>query len=73
MYEAAGEEGGEDKCRYIIEVKKADVNVEYEGRTALLRAAYTGNEKLCKYLIENEANVNYKDRRGMTALSLAAV
>ena len=72
MYEAAGEEG-EDKCRYIIEVKKGDVNEEYEGRTALLKAAYIGNKELCKYLIEKKANVNHKDKMGMTALSLAAL
>lgn len=44
---------------------------DQEGRTALMAAGETGNERLAKYLLEHGADPTLKDAKGMTALDLA--
>ena len=51
----------------------ADVNVRNaEARTALMRTAKRGHEKIVRYLIDHGADVNAKDNNGKTALMGAA-
>ncbi|XP_035242087.1 BAR_ACAPs and ArfGap_ACAP domain-containing protein isoform X1 [Anguilla anguilla] len=45
---------------------------EEEGRTALIGAARGGSLQACEYLLQNGANVNYRDQRGHGALHAAA-
>ncbi|XP_061682578.1 BAR_ACAPs and ArfGap_ACAP domain-containing protein [Syngnathoides biaculeatus] len=43
-----------------------------EGRTALIGAAQGGSLLACEFLLQNGANINYRDRRGQGALHAAA-
>lgn len=43
-----------------------------EGVTALHEAAQKGNIEILKYLLQNEANINSKNRNGLTPLHVAA-
>ncbi|KAJ8368187.1 hypothetical protein SKAU_G00082150 [Synaphobranchus kaupii] len=45
---------------------------EEEGRTALIGAARGGSLQACEFLLQNGANVNYRDQRGHGALHAAA-
>ena len=44
---------------------------DYDGKTALILAAYDGNEEIVELLIENKAEVNIVDEDGRTALIYA--
>ena len=49
-----------------------DVNAATDkGETALHGAAHRGADIIAKYLIDNGANVNARNKRGFTALDLA--
>ncbi|XP_041733139.1 BAR_ACAPs and ArfGap_ACAP domain-containing protein [Coregonus clupeaformis] len=53
----------------------AEVNwshAEEEGRTALIGSAFGGSLTACEFLLQNGANVNYRDQRGQGALHTAA-
>ncbi|KAL7825438.1 hypothetical protein AOLI_G00326450 [Acnodon oligacanthus] len=53
----------------------ADVNwsnPEEAGRTALIGAAIGGSLLACEFLLQNGANVNYRDQHGQAALHAAA-
>ncbi|XP_028275584.1 arf-GAP with coiled-coil, ANK repeat and PH domain-containing protein 2-like [Parambassis ranga] len=55
--------------------KGAEVNGsigEEGGRTALIGAAVGGSLLACEFLLQNGANVNYRDQRGQGALHAAA-
>jgi ankyrin repeat protein len=60
----------------LDEVKKlisngADVNAKDDlGITVLAHAAHAGHTKVIKYLLEQNANPNYRDAHGRTALGL---
>ncbi|KAG7478933.1 arf-GAP with coiled-coil, ANK repeat and PH domain-containing protein 2-like [Solea senegalensis] len=45
---------------------------EEEGRTALIGAAVGGSLLACEFLLQNGANINYRDLRGQGALHAAA-
>ena len=49
-----------------------DKEVAYSGSTPLKCAARNGHKVLCKFLLENRANLNSRDDHGDTALSHAA-
>ena len=49
---------------------KADGSTD-EKLTALMAAAYQGHEKIAKLLIDNGADVNFKDKDGVTAIMLS--
>ncbi|XP_036820825.1 BAR_ACAPs and ArfGap_ACAP domain-containing protein isoform X4 [Oncorhynchus mykiss] len=53
----------------------AEVNwshAEEEGRTALIGSTFGGSLSACEFLLQNGANVNYRDQRGQGALHTAA-
>ena len=50
----------------------ADVNIRNaEARTALMRTAKRGHEKIVRYLLDKGADVNAKAKNNATALTLA--
>ncbi|KAL0973567.1 hypothetical protein UPYG_G00206220 [Umbra pygmaea] len=52
----------------------AEVNWSHteEGRTALIASTFGGSISACEFLLQNGANVNYRDRHGQGALHTAA-
>lgn len=55
------------------DIEASDADVDCEGNTPLIWAAWAGveNKKICKYLLEHGANVHATDNDGCTALHLA--
>jgi len=52
--------------------KGADVNArDYRGYTALMAAAYYGNEHCVKRILQKKPDINWKASDGNTALSFA--
>lgn len=52
----------------------ADINVRdnfHPGATALMLAAYNGNDALCRLLLEQGADINAQNKHGMTAVAYA--
>ncbi|CAM1307958.1 Uncharacterised protein g4722 [Pycnogonum litorale] len=64
--------GDLDQVREHIESNGADVNSELNGRQPIHYAADYGQAEVIEYLIQKGANINAKDRHGITAL-LAAI
>jgi uncharacterized protein len=70
---------GEEEERNALEATKvalsmgSDVNaVNDNGRTALFGAASSGGDAIVQFLVEKSANVNMKDKFGMTPWNLAS-
>lgn len=73
----AAQNGHLEIVKIFVEEKSADVNfVDFEKTPLIMYAAYGGNPKLIKYLVDAGADVNSysmkKDIEGMTALMVAA-
>ena len=56
----------------LLEAKRSVNESDIHGWTPLHYAAYTGNEKLLKYLLENGADPALRDKNDRTALYIAA-
>ena len=62
-----------DFVKYLIEIKKADINAKaYNGGTALHLAAMYGHVNMVELLLEKGAKIEAKDNGGDTALHYAA-
>jgi ankyrin repeat protein len=61
----------EEVKRYIHQGGMVDVT-DADGWTALMKASYQGHYDIVEYLLENEANVNAKNKHGRTALISAS-
>ena len=64
-----------DIIEEIAETKKMQLIVNrptFQGRTALLTAAFHGHIKVCKSLYKNGANLDHQDNNRFTALILSA-
>jgi len=64
--------GDLDQVKDIVEQKEIDVNKEIDGRPPLHYAADYGQGDVIEYLLSKGANVNAKDKHGISAL-LAAI
>ncbi|XP_030749022.1 myotrophin [Sitophilus oryzae] len=64
--------GDLEQVKDIIEKKSVDVNQEVDGRPLILYAADYGQRDVIEYLILSGANVNAKDKHGITPI-LAAI
>jgi len=70
-------DGDLETCKALIEPKIVDVNTisdpTYNGYTALHYAAQwnKGKTEICKFLLDNQANINAKGSLGETPLHLA--
>nr|XP_022906858.1 myotrophin [Onthophagus taurus] len=64
--------GDLDQVKDIVEKKAVNINADIDGRPPILYAADYGQTDVIEYLINNGANVNAKDKHGITAL-LAAI
>ncbi|XP_018335993.1 myotrophin [Agrilus planipennis] len=64
--------GDLEQVKDIIEKKCVDVNQEIDGRPPILYAADYGQADVIEYLISAGADVNSKDKHGITAI-LAAI
>lgn len=64
--------GDLDIVKDYVESKSIDLDKEIDGRPPLLYAADYGQEHVIQYLLSKGANVNAKDKHGITAL-LAAI
>lgn len=64
--------GDLDQVKDIIEKKEIDVNKEVDGRPPIHYAADYGQTDVIHYLITKGADVNAKDKHGISAL-LAAI
>ncbi|XP_063219765.1 myotrophin [Bacillus rossius redtenbacheri] len=64
--------GDLDQVKDFVENKEVDVNKEIDGRPPIHYAADYGQKDVIKYLISRGADVNLKDKHGISAL-LAAV
>jgi hypothetical protein len=65
------EEIVEGKYKKLTEMKKDGGNVDerdYNGQTALIKAATSGKKEVCEFLIEKGARVHEKDFKGESAL-----
>lgn len=58
----------------VIKLLKELGTDAYDGykRTALINAALHGNIEILEWCLENKADINFKDKNGMTALHFAA-
>lgn len=64
--------GDLDQVKDIVEQKEIDVNKEIDGRPPLHYAADYGQGDVIQYLLSKGAEVNAKDKHGISAL-LAAI
>ncbi|XP_046979424.1 myotrophin [Schistocerca americana] len=64
--------GDLDQVKDIIEKKQIDVNKEIDGRPPIHYAADYGQGEVISYLVTKGADVNAKDKHGISAL-LAAI
>ncbi|XP_065169700.1 myotrophin [Atheta coriaria] len=64
--------GDLEQVKDIVEKKAVNVNQEIDGRPPILYAADYGQKAVIEYLITAGANVNSKDKHGITAI-LAAI
>ncbi|KAJ9594080.1 hypothetical protein L9F63_014492 [Diploptera punctata] len=64
--------GDLDQVKDIVEQKEIDVNKEIDGRPPLHYAADYGQGDVIQYLLSKGADVNAKDKHGISAL-LAAI
>ncbi|KAF7286668.1 myotrophin isoform X1 [Rhynchophorus ferrugineus] len=64
--------GDLEQVKDIIEKKSVDVNQEVDGRPLILYAADYGQRDVIEYLISAGADVNSKDKHGITPI-LAAI
>ncbi|CAG9772754.1 unnamed protein product [Ceutorhynchus assimilis] len=64
--------GDLEQVKHIIEKESVDVNQEVDGRPLILYAADYGQKAVIEYLITVGADVNSKDKHGITPI-LAAI
>jgi len=64
--------GDLEQVREFVEKKGLDVNKEIDGRSPIHYAADYGQREVIQYLVDRGAEVNAKDKHGITAL-LAAI
>lgn len=64
--------GDMDQVKEIVEKKDIDVNKDIDGRAPIHYAADYGQEDVIRYLVSKGADVNAKDKHGISVL-LAAV
>jgi len=64
--------GDLDEVKKHIESNKTDVNASIDGRHPIHYASDYGQHDVIKYLLDNGADVNAKDKHGISAL-LAAI
>lgn len=64
--------GDLEQVKDIVDNKKLNVNEEIDGRPPILYAADYGQKDVIEYLIAAGADVNLKDKHGITAI-LAAI
>ncbi|XP_017768376.1 PREDICTED: myotrophin [Nicrophorus vespilloides] len=64
--------GDLEQVKDIIEKKSVNLNQEIDGRPPILYAADYGQTAVIEFLISAGANVNSKDKHGITAI-LAAI
>lgn len=64
------ENGNIRGCKFAID-NGIDVNVCYDGVTALYLASHDGHVNCVKFLIDNGANINQQDDTGSTPLMVA--
>ncbi|KAF5294357.1 hypothetical protein FQR65_LT10810 [Abscondita terminalis] len=64
--------GDLEQVKDIIEKKSVNINEEIDGRPPILYAADYGQADVIEYLIHLGADVNSKDKHGITAI-LAAI
>ncbi|WKY07621.1 hypothetical protein Q1695_007241 [Nippostrongylus brasiliensis] len=65
-------ENGHFDVLQVLYSNGADLNFDYDGRTALMKAAKNGFTEIVEFLVAKGADVNYKSSNGdATALSLA--
>ena len=69
MIDAAAK-GNKEKIIKILATKKVNINQgDYDNRTPLHLAAAEGHFNIVQFLVENNADINAKDRAGTTPLS----
>ncbi|XP_026281843.1 myotrophin [Frankliniella occidentalis] len=64
--------GDMDQVKDIVDNKEIDVNKDIDGRAPIHYAADYGQEDVIRYLVSKGADVNAKDKHGISVL-LAAV
>jgi len=64
--------GDLEQVKEFVEKKLVDINKEIDGRPPILYAADYGQKEVILYLIEKGADLNAKDKHGISAL-LAAI
>ena len=68
----AARDGNEEEVKRILQLPETEINSrDSQGKTALIWAAYTGNEEIVQLLLEKFADVKVKANDGSTALLLA--
>ena len=68
----AARDGNEKEVKRILQLPETEINSrDSQGKTALIWAAYTGNEEIVQLLLEKFADVKVKANDGSTALLLA--
>ena len=68
----AAKDGNEEEVKRILQLPETEINSrDSQGKTALIWAAYTGNEEIVQLLLEKFADVKVKANDGSTALLLA--
>jgi hypothetical protein len=68
----AAAEGNLPEVQRLL-IKGAQINgADGEGRTALIAAAYANQVEVARYLVQSGADVNLKDRRGLSSFLISA-
>ena len=68
----AARDGNEKEVKRILQLPETEINSkDSQGKTALIWAAYTGNEEIVQLLLEKFADVKVKANDGSTALLFA--
>lgn len=70
---SAAQDGQLDDVKRLLPLIKAGIDaVDSDGDTALYSAAYYGQLHIIEYLLDNGADIDFKNNRGKTALHIAA-